>query len=206
MFKDGDDTPIEPIEEEGVDWHRRSDAYFRYLTLSKKVTTFPLLWINRLEYLPGVRAVSAHINPHSSSDSIHQANKFSMGKKLENKLFDIDIVKKAKNKLLYTFGLESSQKINEENSFDVSVYIELCSDSKENLDICTNTVIKVAEHMGIPLEPIQKKHVQAFQSCAPIASDPVNNKQHVNNEATAATAGFAFFNLTDEERENELND
>lgn len=194
-----------PIEKTGVDWHCRANSYFRYLTLSEKPASYPILWLNTVEHFPGVRTVTAHIDPQNSSESIHQANKISIRKKIKNKLENISSIEKAKNKILQSFGRRSAQEINEENSFNVSVYIELCAGSKENLDRCTELVINAADEMDIVLEPIQHRHVQAFQCCAPTGSNPLSINQRMNDEATATTAGFGLYNVTREEQGTNQN-
>lgn len=181
------------IDETGIDWHSRSGAYFRYLILSEKPASYPPLWLQKLEYLPGVRTVAADIDPQNSSESIHQANKFSTRKKIENKLDNVRIIKKIKNKILDSFGRRSAQEINDENSFNTSVCIELCADSKENLDKCTDIVVETADDMGIVLEPIQQKHAQAVEFCSPIGSNQLDISQRMDDEASATTGGFVLF-------------
>lgn len=180
------------IEETGDDWHSRSGCYFRYLTLTEKPASYPPLWVQELVYLPGVQTVTGYIDRQNSSESIRQANKFSIRKNVENKLDNIGIIKRVKNKILNSFGRRSVREINQENSFNTGVYIEICADSKENLDKLTDNVIETADDMGIVLEPIQQKHTQAIKCCVPTGPNPLNICQRMDDKAAGTILGSIF--------------
>lgn len=195
----------EAFDEVGINWFRQNGIYYRHLTLSHKPPVYPLFWVYNLEYIPGVRTVSLHIDPVDSSKSIHQAKRFSLRKKLQNTLPNVGVLRHARNKLLQIFGKRSGKNISDEKSFNVSVYIQLHSKRKKSLDQLTDLVTSVAEEMEIRLEPIQNKHIEAFRSCEPLAQNQLDISFRMDVEATAATS-FIFLEPLGVEKDSNQQD
>lgn len=184
------------FDEVGPDWYQQNGAYFRHLALAHKPNKYPICWVYSLEHFPGVRSVSIHVKQVDNSKSVHQANRFSLRKKLQNATWNISILRHAKNKMLQALGKEGAETISDESSFNLSVYFQLCAGSKEDLDFCTGLIIEAAEDFGISLEPIQMSHTEAMQSCAPIGLDQLDMSFRMDAEAAAATS-FVFFDSPD---------
>jgi hypothetical protein len=89
-----------------------------------------------------------------------------------------------------------------ENSSNVSVYIEMAATSKEELDWCTELVIKAAEEQGLTLTPIKHNHMEAKTSTGPLGMDPLNIKYNMSSKAAGSTS-FVFLNSDNEEKEDD---
>lgn len=190
------------FDEVGPDWYRQNGAYFRHLALSHKPNRYPIFWVYSLEHYPGVRSISIHVEPADNSKSVHQANRFSLRKKLQNATSNISILWHAKNKMLQALGKDGAETISDESSFNLSVYFQLCVGRKERLDFCTELLIEAAEEFGIPLEPIQMSHTEAMQSCSPIGLDQLDMSFRMDAEAAAATS-FVFFDSPDSDSDSD---
>jgi hypothetical protein len=74
--------------------------------------------------------------------------------------------------------------------FEVSIYIEVVGDTKEELDAASREVTRRLNEQGLEMTPLQNRQDEATGSVAPVATDSINNTSSMQLGAVATMFNF----------------
>lgn len=176
-------------------WHTREGDYYQILTatsLPRLVTPGWLVPITLSEY--DVR-LSVHIQPRETS---------SVKGKLQQRLTQMKSAIQWKKKRGRTDVYEEEHEQSElerllrkiiqgkTQLYNVAVYFEVHSESKEGMEEATRKIKRTVKEQGMELTPVEDRQIEAQQAIAPVATDPIRNQNTVQLEALAT-----FFNFVE---------
>jgi hypothetical protein len=184
---DKDMVAVDTITEK-QDHHIRDNKYSRVLTVASMPRTVSPGWLVPLTLHKENARLSFHIKPRESQ---------SMKDKLQKRLTQMksaimfkqergrsDVYEEQEEKAdlerVLRQLIEGTTKL-----FDVSFYIEIVADSKDELEEATTEVTRDAAKQGLNLHPIENRQVDAIEAVMPLGSDPIHNSNTMQLEALA---------------------
>jgi hypothetical protein len=169
-------------------WHTRDGTFCRIFTATSLPRFVDPGWLVGLTLSPADVRVSVHATPRESG---------SVRGRLQKRLTQMQSAIQYKRRRGRTDTYEEEYERGElerllrsviagtTRLFDVSVYVEVRADTKDDLEVVSDRVRQRMAERGLDLIPVEMRQDDAQGAVAPVARDPIRNTNAVQQEALA---------------------
>ncbi len=174
--------------EEKQDHHVRDGKFSRILTVASLPRTVSAGWLVPLTLHKENVRLSMHVRPRETKE---------MKDKLQQRVTQMKsaIMFKQERGRVDVYEEQEEQKELERllrqliegttDLFDVSLYVEVIADTKEDLDEATTEITRDAAQQGLNLNPVENRQVDALQSVLTTGTDTIHSSNTIQLEALA---------------------
>jgi hypothetical protein len=171
----------------------RNGRYSQTVMISEMPKTISIGYLHELITANVQVRISKHIEPRSTDDvrSALQRQqtrvRAKLAKKYEKNRTDTTQEKQKEETIE---GLLSSIASGETKLFDASVYIEVLSDTEEELDKAVRQVIRTLTKRELDVDDLDSRQLEGMRSAAPIGKDEILGSSLQHAETLATSFGF----------------